>query len=334
MTSWPHDKGTPAHRTATSWHHLMTGLFGRALVWSAAGLTISCASASLVPNQLTEYRDRITDQAIASDLALFETWTSRLDAAGRQRDSVSRYHRSKARALIGLAREEYTDNDRTGIADAAFREAITLITQYEGGAVSLRPLPVVHGSTPVRDDLWRLAEDLKEASGFRCPHLEAAEQLARRARERAATCPHMVPIAYRPRIRFATIVPPDTLEIPVLFEEGETTVTLEGVTFELGSARLTADARTILEGVGRALIENDSIRVEISGHSDSTGSRAVNMRLSQERAEAVRIFLIGEGVEGDRLEAVGFGPDRPIESNATADGRRQNRRVELRIIEP
>jgi OOP family OmpA-OmpF porin len=311
---------------------------------------------------LTDYRDRITDQAIASDLALFETWTSRLDAAGRQRDSVSRYHRSKARALIELAREEYTDNDRTGIADAALREAIALITQYEGGAVSLRPVPVVDGSTPVRDDLWQLAESLKDASGFRCaastvarlevrlvwagnealtcgvddprPHLEAAEQLARRARERAATCPRMAPIAYRPRLRFATIAPPDTLEIPVLFEAGQTTITLEGVTFELGSARLTAEARTILEGVGRALIENDSIRVEVSGHSDSTGPRAVNMRLSQERADAVRTFLIGEGVEGDRLVAIGFGPDRPRETNATAEGRRQNRRVELRIIEP
>ena len=220
MTSRLRVKRTPAPRAATSWHHRMTGPFLHTLVWWAVGLTVSCASVSRTPNQLTDYRDRITDQAIASDLALFETWMSRLDAAGRQQDSVSRYHRSKARALIDLAREEYTDNDRTGIADAALREAITLITQYEGGAVSLRPVAVLDGSAPVRDDLWQLAEDLKEAPGFRCaaslvarlevrlvwagneeltcgvddprPHLEAAERLARRARERAASCPRVV----------------------------------------------------------------------------------------------------------------------------------------------
>ena len=115
----------------------------------------------------------------------------------------------------------------------------------------------------------------------------------------------------------------------VLFQPTKKTLILEGVNFETGKATLTPESETILNGVAESLVANDSIRVQVTGHTDNTGSLALNRRLSRSRADAVRTYLISRGVAEDRLTARGFGPDQPVGSNKTADGRAQNRRVEL-----
>jgi len=121
----------------------------------------------------------------------------------------------------------------------------------------------------------------------------------------------------------------DAVGCRILFEERQTTLILEGVNFETGKAELTQAARAILLTVAQSLVANPDIRVEVGGHTDITGSRALNMRLSQARAESVRNFLIQNGVSADRMTAKGYGPDKPVASNNTRDGRAQNRRVEL-----
>jgi outer membrane protein OmpA-like peptidoglycan-associated protein len=115
----------------------------------------------------------------------------------------------------------------------------------------------------------------------------------------------------------------------VLFEEAKKTVILEGVNFETGKADLTPESQAILDGVAESLVANEEIKVQVGGHTDNTGSRAVNQRLSRARAETVRKYLVDKGVAADRLTARGFGPDKPVASNRTQDGRAQNRRVEL-----
>jgi len=115
----------------------------------------------------------------------------------------------------------------------------------------------------------------------------------------------------------------------ILFEEAKKTLILEGVNFETGKAELTPESRTILDGVAESLVANESIKVQVGGHTDNTGSAAVNKRLSTARASAVRDYLISKGVAADRLTAAGFGPGKPVASNRTAAGRAQNRRVEL-----
>ncbi|MDH3271131.1 MAG: OmpA family protein [Gemmatimonadota bacterium] len=124
----------------------------------------------------------------------------------------------------------------------------------------------------------------------------------------------------------------DATGCPVLFEPETTVVVLEGVNFETGSATLTAGAREVLDRVARSLIGNPDIRVEVGGHTDSTGSLALNLALSQERAEAVAAHLALRGVASSRMEARGYGPERPIAGNDTASGRAMNRRVELTRI--
>ena len=72
-------------------------------------------------------------------------------------------------------------------------------------------------------------------------------------------------------------------------------------------------------------------RVSVEGHTDNKGSRALNMRLSAARSAAVVTWLVKHGVDSKRLESHGFGPDRPIDTNETDEGRQNNRRVEFHI---
>lgn len=125
----------------------------------------------------------------------------------------------------------------------------------------------------------------------------------------------------------------DVTGCTVLFEDTETTIVLEGVTFETASATLTPEARVVLVAVAQSLVANPDVRVRVNGHTDSTGSRDYNLVLSQARADAVARYLVERGVAADRLESRGFGPDEPVATNDTPDGRRQNRRVELERID-
>jgi outer membrane protein OmpA-like peptidoglycan-associated protein len=119
----------------------------------------------------------------------------------------------------------------------------------------------------------------------------------------------------------------------LLMAQKQTRVTLRGVNFQLGKAVLLPVSREILQDVARSLITNPVVRVEVAGHTDSTGSRAVNERLSLARAEAVKVFLIENGVAADRMEVHGYASTQPVATNKTKSGRAQNRRVELRRID-
>jgi OOP family OmpA-OmpF porin len=119
----------------------------------------------------------------------------------------------------------------------------------------------------------------------------------------------------------------------VLFQPETANIVLEGVTFETSSAQLTSQARQVLDRVAESLVANPSIRVRVTGHTDSTGSRNYNTNLSQSRAEAVADYLAQRGVARARMQAQGFGPDRPVATNETVEGRLMNRRVELERID-
>jgi outer membrane protein OmpA-like peptidoglycan-associated protein len=109
-----------------------------------------------------------------------------------------------------------------------------------------------------------------------------------------------------------------------------TRVTLRGVNFEVNKAVLLSESRDILGDVAQSLVANPEVTVEVAGHTDNTGPRALNDSLSLARAEAVKAFLIEHGVEADRMTVHGYAWDQPVASNRTASGRAQNRRVELR----
>lgn len=117
-------------------------------------------------------------------------------------------------------------------------------------------------------------------------------------------------------------------------EERGRVITLSGgVLFRSNDAQLLPGAATRLDEVAVALIANGA-PVAIEGYTDSRGSQARNQELSRQRAESVRAYLIGRGFPSDQVVATGMGADRPIADNASAEGRANNRRVEIVVTKP
>ena len=104
------------------------------------------------------------------------------------------------------------------------------------------------------------------------------------------------------------------------------------VTFALNSSKLNPQFDAVLDKLATTLLEYNQTVIQIAGHTDSTGSHDYNMKLSLQRAESVKAYLVSRGVPPARLVTVGAGPDYPIASNATEEGRAQNRRVEITIV--
>ena len=110
-------------------------------------------------------------------------------------------------------------------------------------------------------------------------------------------------------------------------------VTLKGVHFKTGSDELSESAKRILNNVANTLREHPRMRVEVAGHTDNTGSDAINNQLSLNRARSATRFLVDLGINKKILATHGYADTQPVASNASAEGRSLNRRVEMRFIE-
>jgi outer membrane protein OmpA-like peptidoglycan-associated protein len=108
----------------------------------------------------------------------------------------------------------------------------------------------------------------------------------------------------------------------------------EQVQFATGSAVIKSASDGLLDDVAKVLIDNPRIKkLEVQGHTDSDGSASLNKRLSQQRAQAVMAALVKRGVAADRLEAKGYGMEKPIGDNGTKEGKAANRRVQFIILQ-
>lgn len=104
------------------------------------------------------------------------------------------------------------------------------------------------------------------------------------------------------------------------------------ITFKTDSADINSSFYPVLNSVAKVLNKYNNSTVMVSGHTDSTGGADYNLNLSRERAQSVASYLQGQGVKSSRFEVMGLGSSNPIASNETANGRAQNRRVEIKII--
>jgi outer membrane protein OmpA-like peptidoglycan-associated protein len=107
---------------------------------------------------------------------------------------------------------------------------------------------------------------------------------------------------------------------------------LKGVNFQTGKAEILSSSYKILEATVKGLQKFDTVKVEISGHTDSQGGEEYNEKLSQARADAVRDYLVKKGIAAERISAVGYGFRVPKGDNRTDSGRAMNRRIEISIV--
>lgn len=114
--------------------------------------------------------------------------------------------------------------------------------------------------------------------------------------------------------------------------EDELNVVLRNdVLFDVDSAALRPESRASLREMGEVFSRYPDTTISVEGHADSTGTDAHNQRLSEQRADSVRDFIVAQGVAAARVRATGYGETRPKASNTTAEGRQLNRRVEIHV---
>jgi Outer membrane protein and related peptidoglycan-associated (lipo)proteins len=105
---------------------------------------------------------------------------------------------------------------------------------------------------------------------------------------------------------------------------------IKNLEFDLGKSTIRSTSYATLNKVAELLIAKN-FSLKLAGHTDNTGSMALNLRLSKDRAESIKAYLVSQGANASRIEATGYGPNQPIASNKTAEGRQKNRRVEFTL---
>jgi outer membrane protein OmpA-like peptidoglycan-associated protein len=226
------------------------------------------------------------------------------------------------------------DNDQDGIADGDDQCVNTAETrngfQDTDGCPDEAPPPPDTDGDGLRDDKDRCPQQPEDKDGFQdedgCPDPDNDKDGVLDAQDK---CPAEAEVINGVK---------DDDGCP---DEGRSKVRLEGtriaildkVYFATNRDVILPKSFDLLKQVGAVLRANPQIqRVRVEGHTDSQGNDARNLNLSQRRAENVRAFLIREGVSPERLEAVGYGETRPVDTNKTSKGRENNRRVEFNIL--
>ena len=183
-----------------------------------------------------------------------------------------------------------------------------------------------------RSGSWTPALAIPECEGG-APAAAPAPKAMPAAVPAPAPSPAPAPVVAAP----APVVAPAPVPAPAPQPVFRTTVTektirLEGANFGTGSSRLLPGAAAKLDEVVNAAKQVPDMNVTVTGYTDSTGNAQANVKLSQARADAVKAYLVSQGVAAARVSTDGKGAANPIADNATADGRAKNRRVEIQYV--
>jgi outer membrane protein OmpA-like peptidoglycan-associated protein len=127
---------------------------------------------------------------------------------------------------------------------------------------------------------------------------------------------------------------PVSVDEPIVEIESERLTLKDSIQFDTGKDTIKRPSFPILDQVVKLVLEHPELKkIRIEGHTDNVGSASYNKELSERRATSVMRYLAEKGIPRERLEAAGYGFERPVASNATALGRAKNRRVEFRILQ-
>jgi outer membrane protein OmpA-like peptidoglycan-associated protein len=134
------------------------------------------------------------------------------------------------------------------------------------------------------------------------------------------------------RFKIDTLESNDEVIFSLVRLEKGTTIQLQSVLFQRGTATMQESSFEELDRVVGMLKKNPNIEIELSGHTDNTGSSKLNIELSQKRSNTVKEYMVSKGISDKRLESRGYGGSKPISSNKSEATRKLNRRVEFTII--
>lgn len=123
----------------------------------------------------------------------------------------------------------------------------------------------------------------------------------------------------------------NAFKVDIQFQPSKTFV-LDDCNFETGKATLQPESYSVLDELVAYLVRKDDEKIELGGHTDNVGSAASNLKLSLDRANTVRAYLLTKGIDSDRVTAKGYGMSEPIADNKSEEGRALNRRTEVKIL--
>jgi outer membrane protein OmpA-like peptidoglycan-associated protein len=322
----------------------------------AAVLTSHLAGASA----LTPLPERLSDQTVLRDQARFDSLAMRLAVFDTVSVPRSAYAQAKAKAWLELARETYALNDRSGLCETAYDQAVSLASELETRSVDLQaPSRVIPGTAYVHPELWQFADSLKRTDALRCvagdlgrfevtlvragheahlcrasePHPYAAEAMKRSAeiRRRADECvaPVVAAPVTAPLPGAAPATPPEHVEA-ALRRLGA----LSNVHFDRNTESISAASAAVLDSVADVMKAVPEIHASLIGHTDPRGSAAYNLALGQRRAQSVLSFLTAAGVDPSRLTIGSQGKAAPVAIGQDVHDYALNRRVEILYSAP
>jgi OmpA-OmpF porin, OOP family len=313
---------------------------------SASGATTSPdTSQDQLPTAGRE-QARISDGVILADKRFFTYLQKRLAELNAGGVPARNYHLSKAGAWLDFATEEYSDNDRDGVVEAALEQSVLLIRGLEAKAKNL-PMgtPIIKGSRRIRDDLWARAERFKQHEQFACvadrvamfevqlvwaghedveggwrhakPYIEIAEDMASQVASALETCPQpkaqaAEAAAEKPAAKSEptpAVKRPEPSAAAQITLAADTLFRFNGATpsdIQTAAKKELDDLVAKLKGMGTIH------RVLITGHSDRLGDAAYNLKLSQVRANTLRQVLIERGFAAELIQAAGAGESEPL----------------------
>lgn len=298
----------------------------------------------------TRQEERITDQAIRADhdaIGSLQQRLSQLNNGGRR---INDYHFAKAQCWLDFAFHEYHQNDRTGVIEAAMRESGGLIAEMEKGNKNIYlDTPIVSTSERLRPDLWARLDGLKKHRDLTCgaasvacaevrlvwaghenrqtgwrhasPWIGIAEDLIDNAERDIKACPQPAP---KPVAKVSP--PPAPVPKPAAVQK---VLVAGAVHFALDKAAISAATAGMLDRVAAVLRQHPQASVTLKGHTDNRASEKYNVRLSEQRAQAVRGYLIAAGVDQRRVTVEAHGARQLQRTGNAALDHAHNRRVEL-----
>jgi len=283
------------------------GAFGRTIVLSLSGILLAACGTTLPPKELVDARsayDRIS-KGPAAELAPAQLDTAKQSLAKAERSFVEEGDDPITKDLAYVAQRKTEVAESAAGREAAERARAAADKEF-------------------RESQLDALKSTKSAANKTAAELEAERKARADAEKRSADAEKKLAAA------MASLT-----EIAKVKEEARgVVITLSGsVLFATGQSALLPIARQKIDEVGKAVKDQGFKSLLVEGHTDSQGSATKNDQLSQARAESVRQQLISNGIPADKIRAQGLGSSRPVADNNTAEGRANNRRVEI-VVEP